>query len=81
MRFSLLPRLQHLMLSLLAGEQTGCFRPGRYHPALVGVVVETLRRCPDALIVFASTVSMPRERVVVVSWTVARSGFGRGRVS
>lgn len=29
----------------------------KYHPALVGVVVETLRRCPDALVVFASTVS------------------------
>lgn len=28
----------------------------RYHPALVGVVLETLRRCPDALIIFASTV-------------------------
>ncbi|CAM9960386.1 unnamed protein product [Ectocarpus fasciculatus] len=27
----------------------------KYHSALVGVVVETLRRCPDALIVFAST--------------------------
>ncbi|CAM9106648.1 unnamed protein product [Scytosiphon promiscuus] len=27
----------------------------KYHPALVGVVVETLRRCPDALVVFAST--------------------------
>lgn len=29
----------------------------RYHPALVGVVVKTLQRCPDALVVFASTVS------------------------
>lgn len=29
----------------------------KYHPALVDVVVETLRRCPDALVVFASTVS------------------------
>lgn len=29
----------------------------KYHPALVGVVVEALRRCPDALVVFASTVS------------------------
>eukprot|EP00752_Nemacystus_decipiens_P003848 g3540.t1 len=27
----------------------------KYHPALVGVVVETLKRCPEALIVFAST--------------------------
>eukprot|EP00903_Cladosiphon_okamuranus_P021165 g19441.t1 len=27
----------------------------KYHLALVGVVVETLRRCPDALVVFAST--------------------------
>ncbi|CAM9587815.1 unnamed protein product [Pylaiella littoralis] len=27
----------------------------KYHPALVGVVVKTLQRCPDALVVFAST--------------------------
>ncbi len=30
----------------------------RYHGALVGVVAEALRRRPDALVVFASTVSM-----------------------
>ena len=52
--------------------------PGRYHPALVGVVVETLRRCPDALIIFASTVSKPRELDAVVVWAVSCSGFGGG---
>lgn len=59
-------------ISLFAGVNCSAFLLGRYHPALVGVVVETLRRCPDALIIFASTVSEPRKLgAVVVGWAVS----------